>query len=346
MSGITKWFLLAFVASLQSSKIITSTTTAFVHFVQPLSATTSSHGTASSGFQMYQFKSNSYISVLKSDQQERRSVQVSSSSTTRVGTRLFATTTKKEDIDQSSSPVYEDATKLLDFVLKRFKQPQENNENDKQNEDVIESLIIKLISTKTSYDPMESLYGPMYCSLYSFTPGSKDQQASQPLWEKISLKKDNLKGQQYVLNKDRNDDINNKNVRQVINYAEIWGNTFHLRAGGYFIPVDENGKEKKVDDDDDDGSNEYEQVRSCPDKYEVFATGAFISVFGNSIKLPIEGSSYLVVGYADPRLRIFVSPKPSESAVGTWEQAGLIVVQVRSDLVTSNQQPINLQEQQ
>ena len=344
MSGITKWFLVAFVASLQSTKIITSTTTAFVHVIPPLSTTTSSHGTTSSGFHTYRFKSISCISILKNDQQERGFVQVSSSSTTRVGTRLLATTTKKEDIEKSSSPIYEDATKLLDFVLKRFKQQRES-ENEEDNE-AIESLIIKLISTKTNYNPLESLYGPMYCSLHSFTPGSKDRQASQPLWEKISLKKDNLKGQQYLLNKNRNGDTANNSrnkIREVINYAEIWGNTFHLRAGGYFIPVDENGKEKK---DDDDGSNEYEQVRSCPDKYEVFATGAYISVFGNSVKLPIEGSSYLVVGYADPRLRIFVSPKPSESAVGTWEQAGLIVVQVRSDLVTSNQQPIDLQQQQ
>jgi len=49
----------------------------------------------------------------------------------------------------------------------------------------------------------------------------------------------------------------------------------------------------------------------------------------------------LVVLYADPRLRIFVSTDRSESAVGTWEQSGLVVVQVRSDLVTGDS-PIDL----
>lgn len=57
-------------------------------------------------------------------------------------------------------------------------------------------------------------------------------------------------------------------------------------------------------------------------------------MLGNTfiIPIPIEGEAKLVVLYADPRLRIFVSADRSDSAVGAWEQAGLVVVQVRSDL--------------
>ena len=237
-------------------------------------------------------------------------------------------TRAKDDVDQSSA-AYDDATKLLEEVVNRFKTGNENEQQDER----IESLITKLIAMKTTYDPMESLYGPMYCSLYMYTPGATDKKASQPLWEKLSLKKDNLKGQQYFCNEN---EFNVSKRRNVINYAEIYGNTFHITARGYFVPVDPQQNNAEILDSPIGGT------RNCPDKYEVSANGAAFSLFNKSITLPIEGSSYLVVGYADPRLRIFISPKPSDSIVGEWESAGLIVVQVRSDLVTKDGNSIEL----
>ena len=46
-----------------------------------------------------------------------------------------------------------------------------------------------------------------------------------------------------------------------------------------------------------------------------------------------------------PRLRIFVSPMESRSVVGDWESAGLVVVQVRSDLVPMTTNNINQEDQ-
>jgi hypothetical protein len=191
----------------------------------------------------------------------------------------------------------------------------------------IESLIESLRKfDNIYYDPTESLLGPFYCSLNWYTPNVAD--AVDPLWERVSLKVDNIKGQQYYESKEFKE--------SVINYSEIWGPQFHIRAKGSFAPssnakapprrsfLDRLRPRRKVED----------RMRSCPDVYQVNATGASLSIMGLTIELPIEGSSNLVVLYADPRIRVFVSPLESQSVVGNWEDAGLVVVQVRSDLVT------------
>jgi hypothetical protein len=190
----------------------------------------------------------------------------------------------------------------------------------------IESLIERLRKFDNVYDPTESLLGPFYCSLYWYTPNVAD--AVDPLWERVSLKVDNIKGQQYYETKEFKE--------SVINYSEIWGSRFHIRAKGSFAP----SSDAKVPPRSTffgwfrPRSKLEERMRSCPDVYQVNATGASLSIMGLTIELPIEGSSNLVVLYADPRIRVFVSPLESQSVVGNWEDAGLVVVQVRSDLVT------------
>lgn len=49
----------------------------------------------------------------------------------------------------------------------------------------------------------------------------------------------------------------------------------------------------------------------------------------------------LRVLYGDSDLRIFVSPQDTESTAGDWERRGLIVVQVRNDLINPSR-PIDL----
>ena len=80
-------------------------------------------------------------------------------------------------------------------------------------------------------------------------------------------------------------------------------------------------------------------LRTCPDIFQVDVSGGAIHCesLGIQIPLPIAGSSNLVVVYADPRLRILLSPTSSESVVGNWEESGLVVVQVRSDLALSGE---------
>jgi hypothetical protein len=143
---------------------------------------------------------------------------------------------------------------------------------------------------------------------------------------------DNFKGQQYYSH-------SNSGFLEgsVINYSEILGSNLHLRANGVFKPSPVKEKE------DEKGwfsswfstkSITNDALRTCPDDFMVKVTGASIRLGGVlSIDIPIQGESILRVLYADPRLRIFVSPRASESFAGEWENVGLVVVQVRSDLV-------------
>jgi len=52
------------------------------------------------------------------------------------------------------------------------------------------------------------------------------------------------------------------------------------------------------------------------------------------LDIPIAGTGYLRVLYADSNLRILVSPKSSTD--DRWEKAGLMVAQVRADLFDSD----------
>ena len=190
-----------------------------------------------------------------------------------------------------------------------------------------------------TYDPSTCLIGGgFFCTLYFYTPN--DPNAPDPLWEQLSFKKENIKGQQYY---ERND------FREaVINYSEVWGPDLYITAEGTFKPVDFanpnvtssttmsdttpiQNLQQAQSDRTVPGS---QTLRTCPDIFQVDATGGSIhcETLGIQVPLPIVGSSNLVVVYADPRLRILLSPTSSETAFGNWEESGLVVVQVRSDL--------------
>lgn len=196
-----------------------------------------------------------------------------------------------------------------------------------------------------TYDVMDSLVSAkgFFRTLYWYTPNDPD--APPPIWEQTSLKASNVKGQHYYV---RNDDLQ----LAVINYSEIWGRSVYLTAEGTLAPI----KNGYIEDDDisnDKKSNTKAMTkrnvasvrnnnksrslrRTCPDVFRVDATKVTLHVLGAELQLPIRGSSNLVVVYADPRLRIFVSPMESQSIVGNWEEAGLVVVQVRSELVAAS----------
>ncbi|KAG7343999.1 hypothetical protein IV203_022007 [Nitzschia inconspicua] len=179
-----------------------------------------------------------------------------------------------------------------------------------------------------TYDVMESLLASgFFCTLYWYTPG--DDNAPKPIWEQVSLKKNNIKGQQYY---ERNDF-----EEAVINYSEIWGRSIFLTAEGTFSPMD--GILEKPNQSPPPKRNALSRLvpnsrslRTCPDVFQVDATKVTLHILGFELELPIQGRSNLVILYADPRIRIFVSPIESKTVVGNWEEAGLVVVQVRNDL--------------
>ena len=70
----------------------------------------------------------------------------------------------------------------------------------------------------------------------------------------------------------------------------------------------------------------------CPADFVVSVSRASIHFGSKSIlDIPIAGTGYLRILYADPKLRIFVSPKSTTD--DRWEKAGLKVAQVCVDLL-------------
>ncbi|KAL3915887.1 MAG: hypothetical protein SGILL_005435 [Bacillariaceae sp.] len=184
------------------------------------------------------------------------------------------------------------------------------------------------------YDASESLLSGFFCTLYWYTPGVIDSEGSpKPIWEQVSLKDGNIKGQQYYKRNDFQE--------AVINYSEIWGRSVFLTAEGTFAPIE------GIEEQPGEGGKTQPPVfnalkrtvpksrtlRACPDVFRVDATKVSLHLLGLKVDLPIKGSSNLVILYADPRIRIFISPTESKTAVGNWEEAGLVVAQVRSDFV-------------
>ena len=94
---------------------------------------------------------------------------------------------------------------------------------------------------------------------------------------------------------------------------------------------------------------------TCPYDYQVTVTGAALTILGRTITLPIQGTGTARVLYADPGLRILISPEdtkmtttteaeggggrrrpPLHQRDGEWESAGLMSIQIRMDLLDPN----------
>ena len=183
-----------------------------------------------------------------------------------------------------------------------------------------------LIESRSSFDPSTSIDGPLFASIHFI--------GNTPLWEKIgSGAVRNVKGQKY-----------NLNDQTFTNYAEIWGDSLCLKANG---KLSEKGPVQVKSSSQADG-NPFSAIASLfgsnnagggtktPFDYEARVTGASISIWNKFVlNLSIEGTGTVRVLYADKNLRIFVSPTDTNvtKGGGDWESEGLIVVQVRVDLV-------------
>ena len=265
---------------------------------------------------------------------------------------------------QSSSDKEKDADRLLELLLDkrrkeleprsvldtilsgRFFTSQENfNDSDMMIQELIERLIDNNTSEQNRYDPTTCLLGPLYATLYSYTPNANT--APDPLWKRISIfSAENIQGQQYYEDE--------STQQKVVNYSEIFSSSLYLEARGSFTE----SVRKSVRNSDPKGRNLLDYffaattqlktpagLRTCPDSYDVTVTQASICFFGGKTKLnvPIQGQSILRVLYASPQLRIFVSPLDNTDEAGTqWESSGLIVVQVRSDLLEGVAEPLDI----
>eukprot|EP00804_Cyclotella_cryptica_P023507 CCRYP_012165-RA/>CCRYP_012165-RA protein AED:0.03 eAED:0.03 QI:211/1/1/1/0/0/2/320/273 len=164
-----------------------------------------------------------------------------------------------------------------------------------------------------------------------------------PLWEKIAVGGGrNVKGQRYTLSDETSGEF--------VNYAEIWGQNLYLKAVGKFN--DKGSVSSSIGPYAESSNNPFEflaplvanlrgkeQLKPTPYDYEAIVTGASFVLFQKySFDVAIAGKGVVRVLYADPNLRIFLSPTDTNVTTGggDWESAGLIVVQVRFDLVYSD----------
>jgi hypothetical protein len=270
----------------------------------------------------------------------------------------------------SGSTQEEDANTLLKLLLNKRKQDlapfsfdrilgrftASYQEEQKDMDDLAKILIERLISPTDEpnrYDPTTCLLGPLFVTMYSYTPNQPD--APEPLWKRISLQKENIQGQQYFESKTF--------TEEVVNYSEIMGPNFYLEARGSFTesaavdkkprktawPLSDFFSKQKPQSEED-----IRRLRTCPDSFDVTVREAAIcsrrqddddgTTSIQKFKIPIQGSSVLTVLYADPKLRIFVSPLDNKSGTGagSWENEGLIVVQVRSDLLDDKPEALDV----
>jgi hypothetical protein len=256
---------------------------------------------------------------------------------------------KNQKLEQSNHIIenlIERLTRPTIDIIEERKQDRKGNLFNRNKKKQSSSLSSSLTTPPPTYDPTESLFDcGFFCTLYWYYPNKEE---APPVWAKLSLLPSNIKGQHYYLS--------NNFQQSVINYSEIYGKNIHIKAEATLYPISSNTSSSSSSTS---GSNDNlslsssspgvvknsRKLRTLPDTYQVDATKIILSVFGLTFDFSIKGSANLVVLYADSRLRIFVSPMESRSVVGDWESAGLVVVQVRSDLVPMTTNNINQEDQ-
>ena len=258
------------------------------------------------------------------------------------------------------TPTLESSQELLGLLLQKTSSINSKMYNDNNLDKEINSLVRLLIASKTSFDPQKCIDGPLFASVHFI--------GNTPLWEKIGLPGlvRNVKGQKYTLDRTIENAAGAAGGGKFVNYAEIWGNNLYLMASGDFIA---GGPNVVVDGDLSSSrstllqnkkhtTNPFSEILSylfpsnsksidivtmqqfsqlpTPYDYAATVTGASIVLFQKMIlNVSIEGTGTVRVLYADENLRIFVSPTDTNvtRGGGDWESEGLIVVQVRVDLV-------------
>jgi hypothetical protein len=258
------------------------------------------------------------------------------------------------------TPTLESSQELLNLLLQKTSSINSKMNNDNNLDKQINSLVRLLIASKTPFDPQKCIDGPLFASVHFI--------GNTPLWEKIGLPGlvKNIKGQKYTLDRTIESAAGAADGGTFVNYAEIWGNNLYLMASGDFIAT---GPTVVVDGDlpsslstflpnKETTTNPFSEILSSlfpsnsksinivtvqqssqlptPYDYAATVTGASIVLFQKMIlNVSIEGTGTVRVLYADENLRIFVSPTDTNvtRGGGDWESEGLIVVQVRVDLV-------------
>ena len=241
----------------------------------------------------------------------------------------------------------ETASDELVSLLVAYHRSGSNTDQDRLR---IDELVNLLVAEEVWFDPKECLHGPLFVSYVQSGPS--------PLWARLGLAwTKNRQGQQYWFN-------DPERGNSVVNYAEVFGKgkdmhmssdlngrffqvsdhayfscialvaALHVRAYGTY---EEQEKEPAIPESPTDGlfsksqSSSSGRLVQCPMDYIVTVDRGSFVLGGFSFDIPISGTGHLRVLYADRRLRIFLSPESTTD--DRWEKAGLVVAQIRVDLV-------------
>lgn len=157
--------------------------------------------------------------------------------------------------------------------------------------DRIDSLIDRLASARV---PCANLGAGLWRASYI--------RGETPRWEEAAralpfFRERNVAGQTY-----------DTSANTVKNYGEILGPAVHFLVEGVFSEADAS-------------------VRRCPKDFDVQAERGGLVIGGRPfLTTAISGPGFLTVLYIDDDIRVFESPRDSPDR---WEEAGLVVVQVR-----------------
>ena len=259
---------------------------------------------------------------------------------TQTSTFILYASTLSSLKSNTQATIQETSNELL-YKLQKKVAATANSKRDDMLDGEINNLVRTLIDSKAKFNPATCIDGPLFASVHFI--------GDSPLWARIGAGiVRNIKGQKYTLDN-----------MMFTNYAEILGTNFYLKAVGNFKdegPVVSSSSSTSVSSANSEKSNPLgtafaslfnsgnnsniskQQSTSLPTPYDYSATvtGASIVLFQKfSVDLTIEGTGTVRVLYADDNLRIFLSPTDTNvtKGGGDWESEGLIVVQVRVDLV-------------
>ena len=273
--------------------------------------------------------------------QHRLHTKITTTHHSSIISKLYASTLTSSTSTNTNIPsIKETSNELLEKLQQKTaaNNRSSNDINDLNKE--INNLVKILINSQSTFDPLTSINGPLFASVHFI--------GDTPLWEKIGARiVRNVKGQKYTLN---------SSTGKFSNYAEVFGTNLYLKAIGICKdegPVTDStvSSISTTTSSDNKLSNPLESVfvslfnqrsisnsqyKPTPYDYIAEVTGASIVLFQKfSLDLTIEGTGIVRVLYADENLRVFLSPKDTNvtRGGGDWESAGLIVVQVRVDLI-------------
>ena len=267
-------------------------------------------------------------------------------------------------------PITDIPSKAAANILKTTLLQSDTNDDINSRKEQIESLIQRLIQEKVQFNPRICLNGPLYTVLYQSGPIPFWEK-----YDLKFLPIRNLKGQQYTAidptkEEDDDDEVTTRNEKRksrakydsfdLINYAEFWSTNLSIQGCGVCTFLQANNTRKKEDDvqekKDDQKDNFFASFFSlspissslfnnqqsektllqCPVDYKVEIQNASVSFLGKKFGLNVNGIGYTRILYADEEMRILLAPEDTSDE--RWmEKAGLVVVQIRSDLVIGSE---------